>query len=46
MENIKDKISKTIKELEGLIKQNADKNEIETKRKQLDELLKQYTKEI
>ena len=46
MENLKEKISIKIKDLENLIKQNAKKSEIEVKRKELDELLKQYTKEI
>lgn len=46
MENLKEKISTKIKEIENMIKQNAEKSEIEVKRKELDDLLKQYTKEI
>ena len=46
MENLKEQIAKTIKELENMIKQNTSKYEIEIKRKELDALLKQYTKEI
>lgn len=45
MENIKKQISQIIKEIENMIKQNTSKSEIEIKRKELDKLLRQYTKE-
>ncbi len=45
MKNLENQISNLLKEIEIMIK-NDDKNNIETKRKELDLLIKEYLKDF
>lgn len=45
MKNLENQISNLLKEIEIMIK-NGDKNNIKTKRKELDLLLKEYLKDF
>ena len=46
MNELKKQISKTIQELEKLIKNNGDKAIVNQKRQELDQMLKEYLKQI
>ncbi len=46
LENVKEKIRKLIEEIDEMIENNRDKEDIENKRKELDELLDLYLKDL
>ena len=46
MNNLEMQINALLKELENLIQNNTDKKEIDLKRKELDDKLKEYLKDI
>ncbi len=46
MENLKDKIREQLKIIEEMIENNEEKEKIEKKRKELDEFLKEYIKNL
>lgn len=46
MKELKKEIAKNLKKLETMIKLEKDKNEIEEQRKELDNLLEKYLKDV
>lgn len=46
LKNLKEEIAENLKKLEAMIKLGKDKNEIEGQRKELDNLLEKYLKDI
>ncbi len=46
MENLKIQIAKKLKQIEEMIESNNHKSEIETQKKQLDDLLEEYLKDL
>lgn len=46
MNNLKEQIAQKLKKIENMIEKEVDKEQIEIERKQLDDLLEKYIKEL